>query len=44
MAEEDTPEGHCVRCGRRLSKRQALADWALVAIKVIWELLQLFWS
>ena len=44
MAKEKSPGGHCEQCGRRLSKRQTLLDWAPVTIKVIWVLLQSFWS
>jgi hypothetical protein len=44
MATDSDPVGHCVRCGRRLSKRQAVVDWALVISKAVWEVLQFFWS
>lgn len=44
MTREKSPERHCTECGRRLSKRQMLIDWAPVTIKVIWVLLQSFWS
>jgi hypothetical protein len=44
MAQEISPRGHCAQCGRRLSKRQMLIDCAPVTIKVIWVLLQSFWS
>jgi hypothetical protein len=43
MTREPSRGDHCERCSRRLSKRQALVDWAPVAIKVIWEMLQNFW-
>ncbi|MFJ4940964.1 hypothetical protein ACIP8U_45010 [Streptomyces pseudovenezuelae] len=43
MAREQTPDSHCAQCGRRLSKRQALVDWAPLAVKVMWDLLQSFW-
>lgn len=43
MAEETSPTGHCARCERRLSKRQAVVDWAPVIIKVVWEVVQSFW-
>ncbi|MFE7909892.1 hypothetical protein [Streptomyces albogriseolus] len=42
MATESNPSGHCARCERRLSIRQAMVDWAPV-ITVMVEVLKSFW-
>ncbi|MET8454714.1 hypothetical protein [Streptomyces sp. NPDC005209] len=44
MTEEKSSGDHRVRSGRRLSIRQALVDWSPVIAKVVYELLQSFWS
>lgn len=42
MATESDPSGHCARCERRLSIRQALVDWAFVITAMV-EVLKSFW-
>lgn len=42
MATESHPSGHCERCERRLSIRQAIVDWAPV-ITVMVEVLKSLW-
>lgn len=44
MAVEEVPRDRKVRSGRRLLIRQALIDWSPVIAKVVYELLQSFWS
>ncbi|KUM90272.1 hypothetical protein AQI88_38895 [Streptomyces cellostaticus] len=44
MAVEEAPGDRSVRSGRRLLIRQALIDWSPVIAKVVYELLQSFWS
>ncbi|MFJ7337038.1 hypothetical protein ACIQUU_27800 [Streptomyces sp. NPDC101116] len=40
MTEEQYPDDRCTRCERRLSFRQAVADWVLVVGVVIKEVVQ----
>ncbi|MFI0166760.1 hypothetical protein [Streptomyces sp. NPDC017095] len=40
MAEEQSDDGRCARCGRRRSIRQAVVDWVPVIAVVIKEVVQ----
>ncbi|MFI9648831.1 hypothetical protein ACIHAA_21315 [Streptomyces sp. NPDC052040] len=40
MTEEESVDGRCARCERRLSFRQAVLDWVSVIAVVIKEVVQ----